>query len=301
MIQKDEKEINKNIEEKTFFHLFKVDINELWSYYIQPSFITAYFQEKCKITNIKKINKTLKENDILDLYYQRENVNVKLLIDKIIDTENYKSVILKLIEYPDDVSPFIVITSFYFCSYTRNTGMRIETIVFDKTKKNFILGYIYENEETIYKNIEKYIEINFKETEQTESILINKNGSEVFDFLTTKNYTNLKILLGNNAEIKPTNNPNEIEIEHFTKKNKAKFIINKDLDFNEKELVIQPIESIIPIPRQIIIIKIINFNKDDCLVMFTHKIKEYIRNDSINNYSLLKKKFLWLLKSTIEK
>ena len=193
MIQKDEKEINKNIEEKTFFHLFKVDINELWSYYIQPSFITAYFQEKCKITNIKKINKTLKENDILDLYYQ------------------------------------------------------------------------------------------------------------VFDFLTTKNYTNLKILLGNNAEIKPTNNPNEIEIEHFTKNNKAKFIINKNLDFNEKELVIQPIESIIPIPRQIIIIKIINFNKDDCLVMFTHKIKEYIRNDSINNYSLLKKKFLWLLKSTIEK
>ena len=46
-----------------------------------------------------------------------------------------------------------------------------------------------------------------------------------FLILTTKNYTNLKILLGNNAEIKPTNNPNEIEIEHFTKNNKAKLII----------------------------------------------------------------------------
>ena len=162
------------------------------------------------------------------------------------------------------------------------------------------MNYLDENKGIIFKNIEKYIEINFKEAEETESIAIRKSGNEVFDYLTTKNYTNLKILLGNNALITPTSNPNEIEVEHFTRNNKAKFMVSKKIDFNEKELLIQLVESKIPIPRQLTIIKIININKNDCLVMFTHKIKEYISNDIIFNYSILKKKLLWLLKSTIE-
>ena len=266
-----------------------------------PSFAATYFHDNCKVTNIKNINRTLKENDILDLFYQDKNIKVKLLIEKIIDTQNYKSITYKLIEHSDDITPFTAIDSFYYCSKTNNTGLQIKIIVPEnKIKNNFILDYFYENEGIIYKNIEKYIEINFKEKEESESIAIRKSGNEVFDFLITNNYTNLKILLGNNASIKPTNKPNEIEVEHFTKNNKVKFTINKNIDFNEKQLLIQANESKIPIPRQLMLLKIININKDDCLVFFTHKIKEYIPNDLIFNYSVLKKKLLWLLKTTIE-
>lgn len=293
-------EINGESNEQSFFHLFKVNINEFWNYFMNPSFVPTYFYENCKIINIKDINGTLKENDILELFYKDKNLKAKLLIENVIDTQNYKSVSFKLIDHPDDMAQFTAIDSFYFCSQTNTTGLLIKIIVHDNTKKNFILDYWYENKGTIYKDIEKYIEINFKETEETESIAIGKSGNEVFDFLITKNYTNLKILLGNNASIKPTNNPNEIEVEHFTKNNKVKFTISKTIDFNEKQLLIQPIESQIQIPRQSMIIKIININKDESLVIFTHKIKEYISNELIMNYSVLKKKFLWLLKSTIE-
>ena len=293
-------EINGEINEQSFFHLFKVNINEFWNYFMNPSFVPTYFYENCKITNIKDINGSLKENDVLELFYKDKNLKAKLLIENVIDTQNYKSVSFKLIDHPDDMAQFTAIDSFYFCSQTNTTGLLIKIIIHDKEKKNFVLDYWYENKGTIYKDIEKYIEINFKETEETESIAIGKSGNEVFDFLTTKNYTNLKILLGNNASIKPTNNPNEIEVEHFTKNNRVKFIISKSIDFNEKQLLIQPIESQIQIPRQSIIVKIININKDESLVTFTHKIKEYISNELIMNYSVLKKKLLWLLKSTIE-
>ena len=300
-MQQNTNELDGEMNENSFFHLFRVHINELWNYFMDTSFVTTYFYENCKITNIKNIHKNLKEKDVLDLFYQDKNIKVKLLIEKIIDTPNYKSISFKLIEHPDDIIPFIAIDSFYYCSYTNFTGLHIKIITpKNKNKNNFILDYFYENEGIIYKNIEKYIEINFKETEETESIAIRKSGKDVFDYLTTKNYSNLKLLLGNNAAVNSTNNPNEIEVNHYTKNNKVKFIISKTIDFNEKQLLLQPIESTIPIPRQLTIIKIININKDDCLVMFTHKIKEYVSNDLINNYSILKKKLLWLLKSTIE-
>jgi len=293
-------EINGESNEQTFFHLFKVNINEFWNSFMNSSFVPTYFYENCKLTNIKDINRTLKENDILELYYEDKNLKAKLLIENIIDTQNFKSVSFKLIDSPDDMAKFTAIDSFYFCSQTNTTGLLIKIINHEITKKNFILDYWYENKGTIYKDIEKYLEINFKETEETESIEIGKNGNEVLDFLITKNYTNLKVLLGNNASVKPTNNPNEIEVEHFTKNNKVKFMITKTIDFNEKQLLIQAIESKIHIPRQSMIIKIVNINKDNCLVIFTHKIREYISNELIMNYSVLKKKLLWLLKSTIE-
>ena len=267
---------------KIFFS-FKVDINEIWNYFLSPSFVCTYFHENCKLLNIKNINANLKENDILYLFYKDINSSAKLLVEKIIDTPNYKSISFKLIEHPDDISTFTSIDNFYYCSYANATGLNIKIIVpsEEKYKKNFILDYFYENMAMIHKNIEKYIEINFKEVEQIESIAIKKNANDVFDFITKNNYTNLKLFLGNNASVKPTNFPNKIEVEHFT---------NKTIDYNEKILFLQPFESSVPLPRQSIVIKIINISKDDSLVFFTHKIKEYVSNDIVKNYSILKKK-----------
>ena len=94
--------------------------------------------------------------------------------------------------------------------------------------------------------------------DEMSSITIKKPPDEILDFLTKNNYSNLKILLGNDASLKPTQNPDEIEIEHFTKKNKIKFKINKNIDTYEKEIILKPLESEVQIPRQLIVIKIIH-------------------------------------------
>ena len=115
--------------EKTLFHLFKVDINVFWNYFMDASFPITFFYDNCKLTNIKNLNKTLKENDVLDVFYKDKNLSVKLLIANIIDTPNFKSITFKLIEHPDDISTFTAVDSFYYCSYTNVTWLSIKIFV----------------------------------------------------------------------------------------------------------------------------------------------------------------------------
>ena len=58
------------------------------------------------------VNK-IQDKDVLDLFYQDKNIKVKLLIKKIIDNPNYKSISFKLIEHPDDIIPFIAMIAIY--------------------------------------------------------------------------------------------------------------------------------------------------------------------------------------------
>lgn len=286
--------------EDIFIHLFRMDINVIWEYFIIPSFIPTFLYGNSKIININNNSKTLMKNDIFELFFPDKNLKIKIKIENIIEEENYKSISHKSIDVPSDISPFIIEVSFYFCSVHQQTEMVIKIFCLDKTKTNLIFDNFYENQENIFKNIEIYIEQNFKEFEQSESISIEKSSDEVWNFLIKDNYSNIKILLGNHASVKATNIPNEIEIVHFTRNNTVKIMINKNKDHNERYLLLQFVSSSVPIPNQIISIKIININKKSCLLFFTHKIKQFISSDIISNYSLIKQKTLWLLKSIIE-
>ena len=285
---------------QNFFHLFFIYINDLWEYFTSPSFVPSYFYENCKLQNISQLNNSIKQNDILDLQFQEKNINIKLIIDNIIDTPNYKSFTQKSTQIPEDISPFTINISLYFCSVHQSTGVNIKIIPLETKKNTFIYDYIFGNYKKIFQNIEKYIEKNFKEYEHSESISIQKSSDEVWNFLIKNNYNNLKIFLGNNAKIKSTSVPNEIEVEHFTKNNTVKMMISKNKEFNEKNLFIQIISSTKPIPKQNINLKIININNNSCLFFFIHKMKQFLFSDFLSNYSLIKQKTLWLLKAALE-
>jgi len=290
-----------NDESKDIFtHLFRININDIWEYFITPSFIPTFLYGNSKIINSINFSKTLRKNDIFELLFPEQDIKIKIKIENIIEEENYKSISHKSIDVPNDMSPFIIEVSFFFCSVHQQTEMIIKKHYTDKTKKNFIFDNFYENQENIFKNIEIYIAKNFKELEQSESISLEKSSDEVWNFLIKDNYSNLKILLGNHASVKATNIPNEIEIIHFTRNNTVKIMINKDKYHNERYLLLQIVSSSVPIPSQNISIKIININNKSCLLIFTHKMKQFISSDIINNYSLIKQKTLWLLKSIIE-
>ena len=290
-----------NDESKDIFnHLFRININDIWEYFITPSFIPTFLYGNSKIINSINISKTLSKNDIFELLFPDKNIKIKIKIENIIEEENYKYISHKSIDVPSDMSPFIIKVSLFFCTVHQQTEMIIKIIYIDKSKTNFIFDNFYENQENIFKNIEKYIENNFKELEQSESICIEKSSDEVWNFLIKDNYSNLKILLGNHATIKATSIPNEIEVVHFTRNNNVKIMINKIKDYNERYLLLQIVSSSVPIPSQNISIKIININNKSCFLFFIHKMKQFISSDIINNYSLIKQKTLWLLKSIIE-
>ena len=152
---------------RNFFHLFFININDLWEYFTSPSFVPTYFYENCKLQNISQLNKSINQNDILDLQFQDKNINIKLITENIIDTENYKSFTQKTIQVPDDISPFTINISLYLCSVHQSTGVNIKVIPLDTKNNTFIYDYIFENYKKIIPNIDKYIEKNFKEDEQS--------------------------------------------------------------------------------------------------------------------------------------
>ena len=242
---------------KNFFHIFYIHINDLWDYFIKPSFVPIYFFENCKIINNNNLGNTITTNNILELEIGDKNIIIKIILENIIDTPNYKSFTLRSIEIPNDISPFSIIISLFKNSVTQTSGINIKVNCLELQKSTIIYDYIYKNHKNIFQNIEKFIEKNFKEYEQSESIFIEKNSEEVWNYLIKNNYYNLKILLGNYASVRATNIPNEIEVEHFTRNNTIKMMVSKFQDFNEKTLLLQIVSSTKQIPMQSISLKII--------------------------------------------
>ena len=70
---------------------------------------------------------------------------------------------------------------------------------------------------------------------------------------------------------------------------------------NEKEILLQIISSIIPIPKQRIIIKMIKIKNFNTMIIVKHEIMEYLDYNVIKSYSFVKKKSLWDIKSLLEK
>ena len=282
------------------FYIFHIHIKYVWEYFLSTSFTPTFFYENWKSVKIKKSENLLNEKFVSELQFLEKKFSIKTKVEDIVDKENYKSFTHKSIEVPENISHFSLKISLFFCSVHKTTGLYASMNFLDETKDKFIYDYIVENHHNVCRSIEQFIENNFKEYEQSESICIEKSSDIVWNYLISNNYYNLKILLGNNASIKATNIPNEIEVEHFTKNNKMKMVVTKITEFNEKNLLLQVVSSTVPIPKQNISIKIININNNSCLLFFTHNIKQFLSSDSINSYSIIKQKTLWLLKSTIE-
>ncbi len=65
-------------------------------------------------------------------------------------------------------------------------------------------------------------------------------------------------------------------------------------------MLLQIISSIIPIPKQKIIIKLIKVDEFSCIIIYCHQIMQFLDSDILNSYSFIKKKSLWDIKKLLE-
>ena len=70
---------------------------------------------------------------------------------------------------------------------------------------------------------------------------------------------------------------------------------------NEKEMLLKIISSIVPVPKQRIIMKLIKINNFHTMIIFKHEIMQYLDYNIIKSYSFVKKKALWDIKTLLEK
>ena len=283
---------------EVLFHLFHKDINNLWFYFTETTSIQKFLYPNGIISSYSKGK--IKEKETYEVKFPEKGISIKISIEDLIDNPNFKSLTYKSLNLPENLPSFAIILSFFFSTVNKFTGMTIKLVSNEMDKKNFIFEYLINNYKIVFDNIDKYIESNFNEYEESESICIERGIDKIFNFLTEKNYSNLKVLFGNYAKVRPTKVQDELEIEHFSTNNIIKLKVEHKKDYNEQDMLLKVISSVVPIPSQNISIKIVNINQNSCLVFFTHHLKEFIGSDQIQQYGLIKQKALWLLKSEIE-
>ena len=287
---------------KTFTYKFQTNIEKLYLLFIEPSFFPNIYYNKSKIISMKNNTTITEEGNEFEII-NFNGYKIKMKVIKSINNIYYKSFTHDLIEKPPLLAGFYATYNFYFDSIENVSILQIEIITKDNLYKTSIADYMDEHKNQKYKIIGDYLKENINNIEQEESISINKDINFVWIFFV--DYNNIKYLFNNNLEIGMFHDKeNEIEIIDKEKNNEIKVMIslneNKENE-NEKEMLLQIISSIVPIPKQQIIMKFIKISTFQTMMIFKHEIMQYLDYNVITSYSFVKKKALWDIKFLLEK
>jgi hypothetical protein len=300
-------ELQNEFLDNSYNYIFHVNIEILYNLFIAPDFLPNTFFNKSKLTSMKNKTNAAEEGNEIEIESSSNHNKFKMRVLNSINTPYYKSFTHDIIEKPTLFAGFTTTFNFFWDSIEQITILQIIIIIKDSLYKTSIADYMFPRHNQKFKIICDYLEENCNNLEQEESISINKNIIIVWNFLIEIN--NIKNFFydskfNNNIEIGIIHDrENEIEIIDKEKKNKIRILIslenNQDND-NEKEILLQIISSIIPIPKQRIKLKIIKIDENNSMLFYSHQILQFLDSDILGSYSFIKKKTLWEIKGLIE-
>ena len=292
--------------ENSYIYIFHINIDLLYNTFITQEFLPNIFFNKSKISSIKNNTNLAEEGNEIEIETSINHNKFKIKVINSINTPFYKSFTHDIIEKPTLFAGFTTTFNFFWDSIEQVSILQIIIIIKDTLYKTSIADYMFSRHNQKSKIISDYLEEKFKNFEQSESISINRNIYFIWNFLI--DYNNIKFFFGdgncNHIEIGILfDRDNEIEIIDRDKNNKIRVLISSDNNNNnenEKEILFQIISSLIPIPKQRIIIKLIKIDEFKTMVFFSHQIIQYIDYDILGSYSFIKKKALWEIKNLLE-
>ena len=289
--------------ENSYIYIFHINIDLLYNTFITQEFLPNIFFNKSKISSIKNNTNLAEEGNEIEIETSINHNKFKIKVINSINTPFYKSFTHDIIEKPTLFAGFTTTFNFFWDSIEQVSILQIIIIIKDTLYKTSIADYMFSRYNQKSKIISDYLEEKFKNFEQSESISINRNIYFIWNFLI--DYNNIKYLFNNNLEIGMFHDKeNEIEIIDKEKNNEIKVMIslneNKENE-NEKEMLLQIISSIVPVPKQRIIMKLIKINNFHTMIIFKHEIMQYLDYNIIKSYSFVKKKALWDIKFLLEK
>ena len=292
--------------ENSYIYIFHINIDLLYNTFITQEFLPNIFFNKSKISSIKNNTNLAEEGNEIEIETSINHNKFKIKVINSINTPFYKSFTHDIIEKPTLFAGFTTTFNFFWDSIEQVSILQIIIVIKDTLYKTSIADHMFSRQNQKFKIISDYLEEKFKNFEQSESISINKNISYIWHFLI--DYNNIKFFFGdgNNNHIEIGilyDRDNEIEIIDRDKNNKIRVLISSDNNNNnenEKEILFQIISSLIPIPKQRIIIKLIKIDEFKTMVFFSHQIMQYIDYDILGSYSFIKKKALWEIKNLLE-
>ena len=292
----EEKELNFD-DNNSFYYIFHAPLEKVYNIFKTPSLHFYLFFPNSSFVSLKS-NSFLDETDSEFSIEAINKEKYSFIIKNVINLPYHKSFTHKNISHPPSCPDFSFNFAFYWNSTDKSTIFKFSCEQKNGSKNN-LLNEIIKNQKFNCKTVENYLSDNLKNMEENESITINKNINDVWDFIT--NIDNQKILSGyKNVEVKKIEE-NKIEIEENETKNKLIFTTSQNCENEDKKQYnLFLVSSVDSLPKQKIEYILIKMGDNQTFLIFKHIMLEYIAYDILMSYSSLKKKILKTVKNILE-
>lgn len=280
---------------------FHDPIEKVYEAYTNIAIISSIFKNQFTLVSLKHSTTLDDEGNEFTINIANQ-YSFTFLVENCHKTPTYHyTFTLRCIYYPSFFCSFFISLNFYWDTLAELTLFHGEITFDDSRYSDSTYMTIKNNFHFPNKEIQEYLKQTIKNLEETESISINANLECVWNFIS--NVKNLNYFFPfKNVEINTFNNESLITIFDPSSKNEMK--LNRTQIINETKtkmgIKLEIFSSIIPVPKQLIIIDAIQIKNDVTLVMFKHIVLEYILYDVLKSSSNNKQKILKRIKKQIE-
>lgn len=294
---------------QVYHHFFPVSLNTLYNLIKDPNFISENIFQKSKIISIKETEESDYDKPGNEIECEvMGKFEIKLVVENVIEEETYRSFTHKCISVPPLFASFSLSYHFYYDSIKNGTVLFIEFNVLDSLYKHSLGTYLSSQNVKILKSLEELIKTKYTSINQSESISVKKNMDVIYNYFVNKPINLVHFFgygeLTSNITVNYLNETKELIVHDNIVKNVLILKVKIDTESNSdsmKNIFIDIVTSEKKIPKQNITIKFLQINFESSLIIFEHKITEYVDNTVLESYGKIKKNALWNLKNYMEK
>ena len=172
---------------RSFSYIYYEDIDRVYSC-LTNNYVLNEIIFKDYISNLNYNNDSIKQNElegILISFVWKNNLNCEFRIDENENEYENKTINISFIKINEYINPFKLNCYFYWNSCEANTFILIETITINSNFNDIILEKEINKETTKYffQKIENYIKYDYNCLTQFDSIIIERNIKDIFNFI----------------------------------------------------------------------------------------------------------------------
>ena len=298
--------LNKVIK-RSFSYIYYEDIDRVYSC-LTNKYVLNEIIFKDYILNLNYHNDNLKQNELEGIqisYIWKNSINCEIRIDENENKYENKKISISFIKINEYINPGKVKFYFYWNSCEANTLMLIETITINSNFNDIILDKEINKETTkiFFQKIENYIKYDYNCLMQFDSIVIERNIKDIFNYIKGLNkiipffYAN-----SNNIYIEQLNNisfGSKLKVYDCEKNIEYQYKISGIL-ISEDRICIQLNKKVNNEDFLSVKISIDKCDEETSSFFIKHEYKKYVNSNEIRQLSKKKKNCFKFLKRNLE-
>ena len=292
---------------RSFSYIYYEDIDRVYSC-LTNKYVLNEIIFKDYISNLNYNNDSIKQKElegILISFVWKNNLNCEFRIDENENEYENKTINISFIKINEYINPFKLNCYFYWNSCEANTFILIETITINSNFNDIILEKEINKETTKYffQKIENYIKYDFNCLTQFDSIIIERNIKDIFNFIKELNriipffYAN-----SNNIYIEHLNHisfGSELKVYDSEKNIEYQYKVSGIL-ISEDRICIQLNKKVNNEDFLSVKISIDKCDEETSSFFIKHEYKKYVNSNEIRQLSKKKKNCFKFLKRNLE-